>query len=135
MYIGHEITLIDDIHSVSIKRVMPDTKDPKNRYVMCVLEERGLNMSTIKRTAKLDSYDYDFKEHKNTIYAILITLDGYNSVEVADIVTDINVADGHIYVEGHYFKMMGINTEADIVTRTTRILINVTEEKSNERKL
>lgn len=65
------------------------------------------------RWCKLDTYDYhiDAPNIPTMPCKIFIKVENNNDVRIADIATDINGADGFIYLEGRRFKYITCNVE------------------------
>lgn len=61
----------------------------------------------VERYAKLDNYDYSLtKDSNGKVEYVVIVVDSSVDVVIADISSEITGADGNIYVEGHYLKLV-----------------------------
>ena len=58
------------------------------------------------KTAKLDMYNYTITELDNYKSLICIYVDYLDSVDIADIATDITQTNGKIYLEGKRYVML-----------------------------
>jgi hypothetical protein len=81
----------------------------------------------MERTTKLDMYNYHFVKQQETIIGISIVSDGQNSIDLADIGTELNQSNNSIYCEGHYLKAKTLLSNNDPVMNKTHIYIPVTE--------
>lgn len=62
------------------------------------------------RYTKLDNYAYSLTfDSTGRVEYVVIVMDGINDVDIADVSSEITSTDGHIYVEGHYLKMIKMN--------------------------
>ena len=84
-------------------------------------------MARPERYAKLDNYNYKLYYVNDRVNYVYIKVDRTNSVEIADIATEVNGAEGNIYVEGHYLKFVDMKVEHDNTTREVFLRIAVRE--------
>lgn len=74
-------------------------------------------------TAKLDSYDYKVTQLELDHVVITIKVHNNSDVAIADIATDINGADGQIYVEGNKYTFESMDVQHNFMDNSYELFI------------